>query len=53
MTVSNWKQFETHFVLVDPSGMLVTNGHALRMWEDEGDPNKEGYDDWTGNGWYF
>lgn len=53
VTVSNWKQFETHFVLVDPSGMLVTNGHALRMWEDEGDPSKEGYNDWTGNGWYF
>ncbi len=53
--VSPWKQFETRFLFIDPSGLLVTDGQRVIMWEDEGDPNKTGEGDnvWTGNGWYF
>ena len=53
--VSPWMQFETRFLFIDPSGMLVTDGQRVIMWEDEGDPNKTGEGDnvWTGNGWYF
>lgn len=53
--VSPWKQFETRFLFIDPSGLLVTDGQKVIMWEDEGDPNKDGEGDnvWTGNGWYF
>lgn len=43
VTVSPWKQFEQKFVFLDPSGILVTDGHEL-----------DGYDiDWNENGWYF
>lgn len=53
--VSPWMQFETRFLFIDPSGLLVTDGQKVIMWEDEGDPNKTGEGDnvWTGNGWYF
>ena len=53
--VSPWLQFETRFLFVDPSGMLVTDGQRVIMWADEGDPNKDGEGDnvWTGDGWYF
>ena len=43
VTVSPWKQFEQKFFFLDPSGILVTDGHEL-----------DGYDiDWNENGWYF
>lgn len=53
--VSPWKQFETRFLFIDPSGLLVTDGQKVIMWEDEGDPSLSGEGDnvWTGNGWYF
>lgn len=53
--VSPWMQYETRFLFIDPSGLLVTDGQKVIMWEDEGDPNKDGEGDnvWTGNGWYF
>ena len=53
--VSPWTQFETRFLFVDPSGLLVTDGQEVIQWEDEGDPAKDGKGNnvWTGNGWYF
>ena len=53
--VSPWLQFETRFLFIDPSGLLVTDGQKVIQWEDEGDPNLSGEGDnvWTGNGWYF
>ena len=58
--VSPWTQFETRFLFVDPSGLLVTDGQKVIKWGDEGDPSKkgDGSDEpdnnvWTGNGWYF
>lgn len=53
VVVANWKQFENRFVFVDPSGMLITGGQVVNQWQDEGDPNNDGTNDWTGNGWYF
>lgn len=55
ITITPWKQFNTRFLFVDPSGMLITNGQRVNRWEDEGDPSVD-IDDpysWTGNGWYF
>ena len=51
--VSPWTQYETRFLFVDPSGLLVTDGQSVIKWADEGDPSKDGINDWTGNGWYF
>ena len=58
--VSPWLQFETRFLFIDPSGLLVTDGQKVIQWADEGDPSKKGDgsdddpdNDWTGNGWYF
>ena len=53
--VSPWTQFETRFLFVDPSGLLVTDGQKVIQWADDGDPSKdgEGNNVWTGNGWYF
>ena len=55
INVLNWRQFNTRFLFVDPSGLLVTDGQKVIQWEDEGDPGKTGEGDnvWTGNGWYF
>ena len=53
--VSPWMQFETRFLFIDPSGLLVTDGQKVIWWADEGDPSLSGEGDnvWTGNGWYF
>ena len=55
IAVTNWRQFNTRFLFVDPSGMLITNGQIVNRWEDEGDPSVDKDDpySWTGNGWYF
>ena len=34
MKVSPWKQLETRFLFVDPSGMLVTDGQRVHDWND-------------------
>lgn len=46
-----WKQFETEFIFVDPSGMLITDGQLIdRLW----DGYVSGYDEWEYEyGWYF
>lgn len=46
--VSPWKQYETQFYFVDPSGMLVTDGQRVNRWSDIG-PEAP---DWDGDGWY-
>ena len=46
--VSPWKQYETQFYFVDPSGMLVTDGQRVDRWSDIG-PEAP---DWDGDGWY-
>lgn len=51
VTVSPWMQFETRFLFVDPSGLLVTDGQSVLRWKDDG--TGDGINDWTGNGWYF
>lgn len=58
--VSPWMQFETRFLFIDPSGLLVTDGQKVIWWADDGDPSKKGdgsdepdNDVSTGNGWYF
>lgn len=49
ISVSNWKQMDTRFVFVDPSGMLITNGQLVDRLED-GDLNMG----WENQyGWYF
>ena len=48
--VSPWMQFETRFLFIDPSGLLVTDGQVLDRWEDGDNPQGN---DWNGNGWYF
>lgn len=48
--ISPWTQFENRFIFVDPSGMLVTDGHIVDRWEDGDNPSGN---DWNGNGWYF
>ena len=40
--VSPWKQFETRFYFVDPSGMVVTAGQRVEHWE--GDENNGEYE---------
>ena len=49
--ISPWMQFETRFLFVDPSGLLVTDGQSVLRWKDDG--TGDGINDWTGNGWYF
>lgn len=34
MKVSPWKQLETRFLFVDPSGMLITDGQRVHDWND-------------------
>ena len=34
MKVSPWKQLETRFLFVDPSGMLITDGQRVHDWKD-------------------
>ncbi|MBR1699487.1 MAG: Mfa1 family fimbria major subunit [Bacteroidales bacterium] len=48
--VSPWMQFETRFLFIDPSGLLVTDGQRVDRWEDGDNPHGN---DWTGDGWYF
>ena len=46
-----WKQFETKFVFVDPSGMLITDGQLIDRLRDG---YVSGYDEWEYEyGWYF
>ena len=40
LKVAPWKEFETSFLFVDPSGMIYTDGQGVNFWKDT-------------NGWYL